>query len=79
MRPLTPLGTDGASAPEVTMQFEVNGQNYFLQFSAEEGQWFLFRPGRDGVERYAIADDVEQSIFGDTVIPFDTGSHSNVN
>jgi hypothetical protein len=61
------------------MQFEVNGRNYFLQFSPEEGQWFLFRPGRDGVERFAIADDAELPMFGDTIIPFDTDSHSNVN
>lgn len=59
------------------MQFEVNGQNYFLQFSAEDGEWFLLRPRRDGVERMAIADDSE--LMNETLIPFDTDSQTTVN
>jgi hypothetical protein len=46
------------------MQFEVNGQNYFLQFSDEEKQWVLFRPVEGGVEEIEIANDTAQPRFG---------------
>ena len=59
------------------MQFEVNGQNYFLQFSAEDGEWFLRRPRRDGLERLSIADDAD--LKNEMLIPFDTDSQTTVN
>ena len=59
------------------MQFEVNGQNYFLQFSPEDGEWFLLRPRRDGLERMEISDDSE--LLKETLIPFDTDSQTTVN
>ncbi len=59
------------------MQFEVNGQNYFLQFSPEDGEWFLLRPGLDGLERMAIANDSE--LVNEKLIPFDTDSGMTVN
>jgi hypothetical protein len=59
------------------MQFEVNGKNYFLQFSSEEGQWFLLTPGRSGVERYVIANDTESSEFADVIIPSEPDPYVN--
>ncbi len=59
------------------MQFEVNGQNYFLQFSPEDGEWFLLRPSLDGLERLAIASDSE--LVNHKLIPFDTDSGMTVN
>lgn len=61
------------------MQFEVKGQNYFLQFLAEEGRWFLFKPGRRGVERFAIADDTPSSEYGDVIIPLEYEGRETVN
>jgi hypothetical protein len=55
---------------EVTMQFEVNGQNYFLHFSDEEKQWVLFRPVGDDVEQVEIEDDTAQSKLLGGIIPF---------
>lgn len=59
------------------MQFEVNGQHYFLQFSPEDGELCLLRPGRDGVERMAISDDSD--LMNETLVPFDTDSPTTVN
>jgi hypothetical protein len=67
-----------ASASEVIMQFEVKGQNYFLEFLPEEGEWLLLRPSREGLERMAIADDSELP-FGNNFVPFDTDSETTVN
>ena len=36
------------------MQFEVNGQTYFLDFTAEEGQWYLFAQTLTGVNRIPV-------------------------
>ncbi len=60
------------------MQFEVNGQNYFLQFSSEEGKWFLLRSKQDGIELMKISDDAEGSL-GEMLVPFDTDTQSTVN
>ena len=59
------------------MQFEVNGQNYFLQFSPEDGEWFWLRPSLDGLERLASADDSE--LVTEKLIPVDTDSGMTVN
>ncbi len=55
---------------EVTMQFEVNGQSYFLQFSQEENEWLLFRPVEDGVEQVEIENDTVRPDSGGVMIPF---------
>lgn len=60
------------------MQFEVNGQNYFLEFLPDEGEWLLLRPSGEGLERLKIADDSELP-FGDNFVPFDTDADSTVN
>ncbi len=61
------------------MQFEVNGQNYFLQFSPDEKHWVLFRPVEDGVEEIEIADDTAQPEFGGVIIPFGSDDRGTVN
>ena len=60
------------------MQFEVNGQNYFLQFSSEEGKWFLLRSKQDGIELMKISDDADGPL-GEMLVPFDTDTQSTVN
>ncbi|MGI9103818.1 MAG: hypothetical protein ACR2IF_15365 [Terriglobales bacterium] len=44
------------------MQFEVNGQNYFLNFVPEKGRWFLFQPTRTGFTVLPVVDD-DRSFF----------------
>lgn len=51
------------------MQFEVNGQNYFLEFSPEENQWLLFKPGSRSVTRYDISDDTTATPTKTSMIP----------
>ncbi|GAC1427971.1 MAG: hypothetical protein NVS1B11_18330 [Terriglobales bacterium] len=36
------------------MQFEVNGQDYFLNFLEDEGRWYVFAPTATGVQRIPI-------------------------
>ena len=36
------------------LQFEVNGQAYFLNFVGEEGRWYLFAPTLAGVNRIPV-------------------------
>ncbi|MDT8066705.1 MAG: hypothetical protein ROO76_00930 [Terriglobia bacterium] len=52
------------------MQFEVNGQNYFLHFSDEDKHWVLFRPMEDGIEQIDIEDDTVRPDSGGVIIPF---------
>ena len=39
------------------MQFEVNGQLYFLNFDPREGRWFVYEPTRDGMLAVPVHDD----------------------
>jgi len=39
------------------MNFEVNGVRYFLTFVAEEGEWVLLTPGKNGLRRLRIFND----------------------
>ncbi len=55
------------------------GQNYFLHFVAEEGQWFLFKPTFQGVERIAVADDTALPILGGVIIPFEYDGRTKLN
>ena len=36
------------------MQFQVNGQEYFLAFVEEEGRWFVFSPTPRGLQRIPV-------------------------
>ena len=36
------------------MQFEVNGQAYFLSFVESEGRWYVFAPAHSGLRRIPV-------------------------
>ena len=54
------------------MQFQVNEQNYFLDFIPEEGRWFVFKPTRSGVEVVPIVDDDAPASEDELAVPLDT-------
>ena len=39
------------------MQFQVNNQDYFLQFVEEDRQWYVFVPTEEGVQRIPVYQD----------------------
>ena len=39
------------------MQFEVQGQSYFLKYHEGDGRWYLLRPTADGVTGMPVLDD----------------------
>jgi hypothetical protein len=39
------------------MNFELNGQTFFLNFVPSEGRWFMYAPTVDGMQRMPVADD----------------------
>jgi hypothetical protein len=39
------------------LQFEVNGQLYFLNFEPSEGRWFVYESTKDGMLTMAVHDD----------------------
>ena len=41
------------------MQFEVNGQDYFLNFVEDERRWFVLVPTETGVTRIPVYVDVQ--------------------
>ena len=41
------------------MQFEVNGQDYFLNFVEDERRWFVLVPTETGVSRIPVYVDVQ--------------------
>jgi len=43
------------------LQFEVNGQPYFLAFVEEERRWFVFAPTTSGVRRIPVYVDAPSS------------------
>ena len=48
------------------MQFEVNGEDYFLNFVEDERRWFVFAPSPTGLQRipvYIDASDYDRGIF----------------
>lgn len=47
------------------LQFEVNGQVYFLNFEEQEKRWFLIRPTNTGVLAVPVyVDAVKYEWFG---------------
>jgi hypothetical protein len=42
----------------IKLQFKVNGQDYFLNFVEDEGNWYVFAPTFTGVRRIPIYVDV---------------------
>jgi hypothetical protein len=39
------------------VQFEVNGQMFFVNFVPEEGRWYCYAPTPDGMQRIQVAMD----------------------
>ena len=50
------------------MQFEVNGQTYFLNFEPSEGCWLVYEPTRDGMLAMAVHDDATPLTIPSTVL-----------
>jgi hypothetical protein len=48
------LGPDFETQGEDKLQFEVNGQDYFLNFVEDERRWYVFAPTRTGVTRIPV-------------------------
>jgi hypothetical protein len=36
------------------MQFQINGQEFFLAFVQDERRWYLFAPKPDGIQRFPV-------------------------
>jgi hypothetical protein len=49
------------------MQFQVNEQNYFLNYVDEEGRWFVFKPTLSGIEAVPVVDDDPPEVFLDEI------------
>jgi hypothetical protein len=61
------------------MQFEVQGQQYFLKYVDDEERWALFRPGPHGIEQIEVEEDSAQPMFGGVIIPFGEDGQSTIN
>ncbi|HKN33706.1 MAG TPA: hypothetical protein VJX16_10740 [Terriglobales bacterium] len=55
------------------MQFEVNGQTYFLAFVEDERRWYVFAPRSQGVLRIPVYVDAPAS---DKLVLAEEGKHS---
>jgi hypothetical protein len=53
------------------MNFEHNGQNYFVNFVPDEGRWFLFAPSEAGVQRIPVSHDAYMHLDRFVVPPTD--------
>jgi hypothetical protein len=42
---------------ETKLQFEVNGQAFFVNFVPEEGRWYCYAPTEHGIQRIPVATD----------------------
>ena len=60
------------------MQFEVNGQTYFLNFDPSEGKWFVYEPTRDGMLAVPVHDDGAPLVMP-TAVMFDAEDAKKVN
>jgi hypothetical protein len=50
------------------VQFAVNGNEYFLSFVPEEGQWFVFTPTAEGLQRVPVVHDDELPIGSPVIV-----------
>jgi hypothetical protein len=57
----SPAGFRSAAVPlalqiqgEEKLQFEVNGQDYFLNFAEDEAYWYVLAPTLTGVQRIPV-------------------------
>ena len=61
------------------MQFEVNGQAYFLNYLDDENHWVLFRPGLRGIEQIPVEEDSPNPLFGGVIIPWGEAEQNTTN
>jgi len=61
------------------VQFAVNGNEYFLSFVPEEGQWFVFSPTAEGLQRVPVVHDDELPIGNPVVVIQEGEDHKTVN
>ena len=45
---------DAGATEDHSLQFEVNQQEYFLNYVEDEGRWYVFRPTGHGVIRIPV-------------------------
>lgn len=53
------------------MQFQINGQDYFLAFVEDERRWYLFAPKPEGIQRFPVYVD---AVKGSAVNPSKSAS-----
>jgi hypothetical protein len=47
------------------LQFEINGEVYFLNFAEEQGKWFVVKPTATGVQAIPVyVDSAKYERFG---------------
>jgi hypothetical protein len=49
----------GSGEGRLKLQFEVNGQQYFLTFVEDERRWYVFAPSAQGTTRIPVYVDVK--------------------
>jgi hypothetical protein len=49
------------------VHFQVNEQNYFLDFLPEEGGWFLIKPTLSGIEAIPVVSDDAPGLFPEEI------------
>jgi hypothetical protein len=50
------------------LNFEVNGQMYFLNFDPSEGRWFVYESTKDGIMTMPVHDDGTPLLVPSTVL-----------
>ena len=53
------------------MQFQIQGQNYYLKFDPGVGRWYLLKPTADGYAGMEVVDDGAQSSECDLTREYD--------
>ena len=50
------------------LQFELNGQLYFLNFDPSEGRWFVYESTKDGMLAMPVHDDAPPLVMPSAVM-----------
>jgi hypothetical protein len=58
------------------MQFQINGQEYFLGYAEEEHSWYVVQPTPRGLHRIPVYVDAPLT---ERAITLETGRHSSRN
>jgi hypothetical protein len=62
-----------------TVQFAVNGIDYFVNFVPEEGQWFVFTATAQGFSRVPVVDDDQRPIGTPVVVISEDEDRKTIN